>query len=298
MSQTPSHKLNRNAALASVSVALLLIVLKGYAAWATHSVAMLGSLADSGLDLIASLVTLYGVRLAAEPADWDHRFGHGKAEAIAALFQVVLISVSALGIAARAFDRLINAAQTSNAEYGIGVSIIAIAATLLLVAYQRRVIARTNSVAINADNVHYQSDLLLNGSVIAALVIDQYFGWPGADPLFGIAIAIWLAWGAYRASNQAIDQLMDREWPEEKRQHFLRIASQHPQLKGIHDLRTRTSGMKDFVQFHVWVAPDMTVLEAHRVMDEIEAKLEQEFPGLEVLIHPDPEGHVDPEPTA
>ena len=288
-------RLTRNAALASVATAMLLIALKGYAAWTTHSVAMLGSLADSGLDLIASLVTLWGVRVAAEPADWNHRFGHGKAEAIAALFQVVLITVSAVGIAWRAIDRLFNNLPTANAEYGVGVSLIAIAATLMLVAYQRRVIRATGSVAIHADNVHYQSDLLLNGSVIAALLLDQYAGLYGIDPLFGVGIALWLAWGAYRASNQAINQLMDREWPEERRQHFLRVASQHPQLKGIHDLRTRTSGAHDFVQFHVWVAPEMTVLEAHRVMDEIEAKLEQEFPGVEVLIHPDPEGHVDPE---
>ena len=288
-------RLTRNAALASVATAMLLIALKSYAAWTTHSVAMLGSLADSGLDLIASLVTLWGVRVAAEPADWNHRFGHGKAEAIAALFQVVLITVSAVGIAWRAIDRLFNNLPTANAEYGVGVSLIAIAATLLLVAYQRRVIRATGSVAIHADNVHYQSDLLLNGSVIAALLLDQYAGLAGIDPLFGVGIALWLAWGAYRASNQAINQLMDREWPEERRQHFLRVASQHPQLKGIHDLRTRTSGAHDFVQFHVWVAPEMTVLEAHRVMDEIEAKLEEEFPGVEVLIHPDPEGHVDPE---
>ena len=288
-------RLTRNAALASVATAMLLIALKSYAAWTTHSVAMLGSLADSGLDLIASLVTLWGVRVAAEPADWNHRFGHGKAEAIAALFQIVLITVSAVGIAWRAIDRLFNNLPTANAEYGVGVSLIAIAATLMLVAYQRRVIRATGSVAIHADNVHYQSDLLLNGSVIAALLLDQYAGLYGIDPLFGVGIALWLAWGAYRASNQAINQLMDREWPEERRQHFLRVASQHPQLKGIHDLRTRTSGAHDFVQFHVWVAPEMTVLEAHRVMDEIEAKLEEEFPGVEVLIHPDPEGHVDPE---
>ncbi len=288
-----SARLTRNAALASVATAIFLIALKSYGAWTTHSVAMLGSLADSGLDLIASLVTLWGVKLAAEPADWNHRFGHGKAEAIAALFQIVLITVSAVGIAWRAIDRLLNDEPTANAEYGIGVSLIAIGATLLLVAYQRRVIRATGSVAINADNVHYQSDLLLNGSVIAALLLDQYAGLPGADPLFGIGIAMWLAWGAYRASNQAIGQLMDTEWPEERRQHFLRVVSQHPQLKGIHDLRTRTSGSHDFVQFHVWVAPEMTVLEAHRVMDEIEAKLEEEFPGVEVLIHPDPEGHVD-----
>lgn len=291
-------RLTRNAAVASVAVALLLIALKGYAAWATHSVAMLGSLADSGLDLIASLVTLYGVRVAATPADSDHRFGHGKAEAIAALFQVVLISISAIGIAWRAIDRMIHGATTANAEYGVGVSVIAILATLLLVAYQRRIIRATGSVAITADNVHYQSDLLLNGAVIAALLLDQYAGLSGADPLFGIGIALWLAWGAYRASHQAIDQLMDREWPEERRQIFLRAASQHPELKGIHDLRTRTSGMKDFVQFHVWVTPTMTVRDAHRVMDEIETKLASQFPGVEILIHPDPEGHIDPEKTA
>lgn len=286
---------NIRAALASVAVALFLLVLKGYAAWATGSVAMLGSLADTGLDLVASLGTLYGVHLAAERADREHRFGHGKAEAIAALFQVLLIVVSAGGIALRAIDRLLSGQATANAEYGIAVSLIALAVTLALIAYQRRVIARTGSVAIRADNVHYQSDLLLNGSVIAALVLDQYLGLSGADPLFGIAIAAWLLWGAWRASSVAIDQLMDKEWPEEKRHAFLQVAAQHPELKGIHDLRTRTSGAHDFVQFHVWVDPQMTVAEAHRVMDEVEARLAGAFPGTEILIHPDPEGHTDAE---
>ena len=285
--------LTARAAIASVSTATLLLLLKAYAAWATGSVAMLGSLADTGLDLIASLMTLYGVRIAAQPADANHRFGHGKAEALVALFQVALIAVSAMAILVRAIDRLSSGNVTAKAEYGIGVSVAAIAITLVLLAYQRRVIARTGSVAIGADHVHYQSDLLLNGAVIAALVLDQYVGFAGADPLFGIAIALWLAWGAWRASAQAIDQLMDKEWPPEKRRRFVEIANRHPELKGIHDLRTRTSGTRDFVQFHVWVAPDMTVAEAHRVMDEVEARLMHEFPGTEVLIHPDPEGHED-----
>lgn len=293
--QEPTANLTRNAALASVGVSLVLILLKAYASMQTGSVAMLGSLADSGLDLIASLVTLYGVRLAATPADPDHRFGHGKAEALAALFQVVLISVSAIGIAIRAVERFLGGGATANAEYGIGVSLAAIAATLLLVAYQRRVIARTRSVAISADNIHYQSDLLLNLSVIAALVLDQYAGLAGADALFGVAIALWLGWGAYSASNHAIDQLMDREWPEQRRLAFLRLAASHPDAHGVHDLRTRTSGMHDFAQFHIWVAPEMTVRDAHRVMDEIEARLAAEFPGVEILIHVDPEGHLDTE---
>jgi ferrous-iron efflux pump FieF len=289
-----SHgSLARRAAIASVSMALFLLFLKAYASVATGSVAMLGSLADTGLDVVASLITLYGVRLAATPADDDHRFGHGKAEAIAALAQVGIIGFSALAIGWRAVDRLTSDQQTANAEYGIGVSLIAIVTTLALLAYQRRVIARTGSVAIQADHVHYQSDLLLNASVILALALDQYAGLTGADPVFGVVIALWLLLGAWRASSRAVDQLMDKEWPEEKRGRFVEVASRHPALKGIHDLRTRTSGSRDFVQFHVWVDADMTVAAAHDVMDEVEQWLGQEFPGTEILIHLDPEGQVD-----
>jgi ferrous-iron efflux pump FieF len=285
--------LTARAAVFSVSTATFLLVLKAYAAWVTDSVAMLGSLADTGLDLVASLITLYGVRLAAVPADRDHRFGHGKAEAIAALVQVGIIGVSALGIGWRAVDRLIQGQTTAEAEYGIAVSLVAIAATFALLWYQRRVIARTGSVAIETDHIHYQSDLLLNLSVIAALVLDQYLGFAGADPVLGLAIALWLGWGAWKASSRAIDQLMDKEWPEEKRRRFVEVAARHPELKGIHDLRTRTSGMHDFVQFHVWMDPKMSIAEAHEVMDEVEHKLGAEFPGVEILIHIDPEGQVD-----
>ena len=285
--------LTRNAAIASVATAFFLLALKGYAASVTGSVAMLGSLADTGLDLIASLVTLLGVRVAAQPADEKHRFGHGKAEAIAALFQVIVIAISAFAIGARAVSRLIEGDITANAEYGIGVSVIALIVTSALLAYQRHVIARTRSIAIGADHVHYQSDLLLNGAVIGALVLDQYLGIRWIDPVFGVLIALWLLFGAWRASNQAIDQLMDKEWPAEKRQRFLDIAARHPEFIGIHDLRTRTSGARDFVQFHVWVDPGMTIAEAHKAMDMMEAKLMAEFPDTEIIIHPDPEGHID-----
>jgi len=285
--------LTTRAALASVASALFLLVLKTYAAWATASVAMLGSLADTGLDLIASLVTLFGVRVAAMPADREHRFGHGKAEALAALTQVVLISISAIGIFWRAIERLVHDERTANAEYGIAVSIVAILLTLALVAYQRSVVRRTGSVAIRTDNVHYQSDLFLNLSVVAALLHEKYAGFTGADPLFGIGIALWLVWGAWQVSSHALDQLMDREWPEEKRMRFLAIACSRPEAKGIHDLRTRSSGAHDFAQFHIYVDPEMSVQAAHDIVEAIEEDLEREFPGCEVLIHLDPEGHVD-----
>lgn len=288
-----SAALNRSAAYASISVALLLVGLKAWAAWSTGSTAMLGSLADTTLDLIASVATLAGVWVAAQPADKHHRFGHGKAEAVAALFQIVLISISALTLALRAVEQFFAGARTEAAGDGILVSVIAMVATLALLAWQRHVIARTNSLAISTDHVHYQSDLLLNLAVIAALALDQYAGISGSDPVFGLAIAVWLGWGAWKASQEAIEQLMDREWPEEKRKQFIEVMARHPELRGVHDLRTRTSGNQDFVQFHVWVDPQMTIQDAHRVMDEIELKLLAEFPGVEILIHPDPEGHVD-----
>jgi len=287
--------LTSRAALASIAMATFLLLLKLWAAAQTGSVAMLGSLADTGLDLLASVVTLWGVRTAAQPADRDHRFGHGKAEALSALFQVVIIVLSALGILWRAVVRLMQGEVTAHAEYGIGVSAVAIVTTVALLAYQRQVIAKTGSVAIRADHVHYQSDVLLNIAVVLALVLDQYLGIAWADPVFGVGIAIALLIGAWRAAGQAIDQLMDKEWPEARRQQFLTVAARHPELAGIHDLRTRSSGTQDFVQFHVWVDPDMTIAAAHRIMDEVESALEREFPGTEVLIHLDPEGQIDRE---
>ena len=285
--------LARRAALASVAAALLLGALKAWAAWRTGSVAVLASLADSLLDLVASLVTLGGVHWAAQPADDDHRFGHGKAEALAALFQVAVIAISAFAILSRAIDRLLHAQTGTAPEYGIAVSVVAIAVTLALTRYQRSVIRRTRSIAIGTDRIHYQSDLFLNAAVIAALALESYAGLAGADAVFGIAIALWLLFGAWRASLAAIDQLMDKEWPEEKRERFVEVASGHPELIGLHDLRTRTSGTRDFVQFHIWMDPQMTVARAHDVVEKLERELEEEFPGTEILIHVDPEGQVD-----
>ncbi len=285
--------LTRSAAIASIAMALFLSLLKGWAAWRTSSTAMLGSLADTALDLVASVATLVGVWIASQPADRNHRFGHGKAEALAAIVQVTLIAVSAAGIASRALDRLAAPAQAEAAAAGIGVSVIAILATFALLGWQRHVIHQTDSVAIRTDNLHYQSDLFLNLAVIAALVLDQYAGFSRADPLFGLSIALWLAWGAWRGASAAADQLLDREWPEEQRQRLVGLVAAHPELSTMHDLRTRTSGAHDFVQFHIGLPPEMTVRAAHDVVERIERTLAEAFPGADVLIHIDPTGHVD-----
>lgn len=288
-------KLTSRAAIASSTMAVTLIVLKTYAAIQTSSMAMLGSLADSGLDLVASLIVLFAVRIAAQPADHEHRFGHGKAEALAALVQVILISFSAMFIGFRSTQRLISGAQTGAAELGIGVSVVAMILTIALISYQRHVVKRTGSLAIATDRLHYSSDLMLNGSVILALALDQLGGLAGADAVFGLLIAAWLLWGAWSASSHALDQLMDREWPDELRERFLTAAKEYPELAGLHDFRTRTSGNHQFAQFHVWVPREWTVQEAHDRLDAAEEALQQRFPNTEILIHVDPEGQTDRE---
>ena len=290
--------LTRTAAYASMATALFLVGLKRWATWRTDWTAMRGSLADTALDIVASIATLVGVWVAAQPADKNHRFGHGKAEALAAIFQVMLITLSAGGIALRAITRLVDGGETAAAEEGIAVSVIAILATFALLAWQRHVIRKTSSLAIKTDHLHYQSDLLLNLAVIAALVLDQFMGFSAADPLFGLGIAAWLAWGAWRAGGEAIDHLMDHEWPEERRDEFLAVLARHPDIRGVHDLRTRTSGADDFVQFHMAVDPHLNIVQVHDLMDEVEARISRDFPGVEVLIHPDPKGLVNEEGVA
>jgi ferrous-iron efflux pump FieF len=288
-------RLTARAAFASSAMAVILIAAKTYAALQTSSMAMLGSLADSALDLVASLIVLLAVRIAAQPADYEHRFGHGKAEALAALVQVILISFSAMFIAFRSVQRLINGAHTASAELGIGVSALAMALTIALISYQRHVIRRTGSLAIGTDRLHYSSDLMLNGSVIAALALDQLAGLTGADAVFGLVIAAWLLWGAWSSSSHALNQLMDREWPDDLRERFLAAAGEYPELAGLHDLRTRTSGTHNFAQFHVWVPAEWTVQEAHDRLDAVEEDLQRRFPNTEILIHVDPEGQTDRE---
>ena len=285
--------LTQRAAFASVATALVLVALKGWATAATGSVAMLASLADTALDLLASLVTLYAVWLAAQPADDDHRFGHGKAEAISALMQTLVILGSALAIGASAVMALGSRALPQRADAGIGVSLAGAALTLVLVAYQRHVVRRTGSIAIGTDRLHYQSDLFLNLAVVAAFGLEIEAGLHGADAVFAIAIAAYLAWGAASSARAAVDMLMDREWPDAKRAKLLGVVARHPGVDGVHELRTRSSGVTDFIQFNIWLAHDMSVIRAHDIVDEVEADVAASFPGAEIFIHIDPVGHYD-----
>ena len=285
-----ADRLRRLATYASVAVAALLIAVK-FAAWLeTGSVALLSSLVDSLLDIAASLVNLVAVRHAMSPADREHRFGHGKAEPLAVLGQSAFITGSAMLLLAEAMRRLISPVRIENPPAGIAVMIFSIVVTIGLVLYQRHVVRRTGSIAITADELHYRSDLVLNLSVIAALVLGSALDIPILDPLFGAAIGIWIVYSAVRLARLSLIQLMDRELPDDEREKIRAIAQSHPDVVAAHDLRTRVAGPTSFIQIHIEMNGTLSLIRAHEISDEVEAELRAAYPNAEVIIHQDPEG--------
>lgn len=288
---TPEQRrLMRMGAMASVLVALTLIAAKAYAWWLSGSVALLGSLTDSSLDFLASAVNLFAIIVALQPADEEHRFGHGKAEAIAGLFQTSIIFGSSAFLVYWSFLRIMNPVPIEAGTLGIGVSVFAILMTLGLVTFQKKVIAKTKSVAITADRLHYVGDLLLNGGVIVALLLSTMAGIPAADGYFGLAIALYIGWNAYQIGRTSIDMLMDREFGPKEREKIFNLVMENPDVKGLHDLKTRRSGLLSFIQMHIELDPDINLFEAHAIADEIETTVGEEFAGAEIIIHTDPLG--------
>lgn len=290
-SASPEHaQLLRRVTTFAVVIATSLSVLK-LGAWAlTGSVSMASSLVDSLLDIGASAVNLWAIRMALRPADREHRFGHGKAEPLAGLAQSAFVSGSAVFLSLEAVDRLLNPVAVMRGAVGIAVMVVATIATLWLVRYQRRVAAATNSVAVEADSLHYTGDLLMNAAVIAGIVLSSELGWAWADPVFALGIAAILAIGAIRILIRSIDQLMDHELSEETRARILEIARADPAVLDVHDLKTRTSGRQQFVQLHIAMDAMMPLVRAHAVGDRVAAAISELLPDCEVMVHHDPAG--------
>lgn len=288
-----SAQLKKWAAAASLSVAIILVTVKFLAFILTNSVSLLSSLMDSAFDAVASLVTILSIAHAATPADENHRFGHGKMEALAALAQAVFIFGSAVFLLIESLRRFVEPQPVKDATLGITVMVGSIVLTGLLVLFQKYVIARTKSVAIAADHLHYKGDLLMNLGVFAALCLAHYSRWPYFDPIFASIIALCLLWGAKSVSHEAFDILMDKELPNEDREKIIAIAKKHPAVRAVHDLRTRNSGERIFIEFHLEVDGSMSLHKAHAVTEEIEKALYEAFPKAEALIHQEPAGIDD-----
>lgn len=281
------ERLLKLATYASVAVAVLLIGLKSSVWLMSGSVSLLASLIDSLMDAAASIINLFAVRYALKPADHEHRFGHGKAEALAGLAQSAFITGSAVLVLLQGIDRLIHPRPLDSAWLGIAVMLFSIVATIGLLLIQRHVIQRTGSTAIRADSLHYRSDLLLNSSIIVALLLAAY-GIQRADAFFGLAIALFIAYSAIQIGRDAVQILMDRELSDEVRDEVLRLARGVDGVVNVHDFRSRQSGHDWFMQMHVEIPAQTPLLEAHDLGERVRARIIERFPQADVLIHTDP----------
>lgn len=288
-------RLMRRATYASVFTATMLIVGKLAAALLTGSVSVLASLMDSMMDVAASIINLLAVHYSLQPPDREHRFGHGKAEPLAGLVQAAFIAGSAVFLILNAVDRLLHPQPIRDALIGVGVLLFAIVATGALLLFQRYVIRRTQSTAIRADALHYATDLLTNAATIVALGLAM-LGWPSMDPIFAIGIALYILYSAGHIGYESIQLLMDHELPPEVHARIREIIRAHSQVRGMHEVRTRRSGQTYFIQLHLMMDDHLTLVEAHRVADEVEASLLAVFPNADVLIHEDPNSESPPQP--
>ncbi len=287
-------RLLRRATGAALAVALFLAVSKAVAWWLSGSVSLLAGLTDSLLDGAASLLNLLAVHYSLRPADDDHRYGHGKAEALAGLGQAAFIGVSALLVGAQGVDRLLHPQPLGAPLLGIVVIVVSLVLTVALLAYQRHVVRVTGSTAIRADSLHYRSDLLLNSSILLALVLASY-GWAQLDAIFGIAIAFYILWSAASILREAGAVLMDTEVSPEISEDMHRLVCSVPGVLGCHDLRTRVSGTHWFVQLHLELPGELSLSRAHALCDQVEATIHERYPRAEVLVHADPQEVVKPE---
>ena len=286
-------RLLRLATYASVITAGILITGKLAATLLTGSVSVMASLIDSLMDIAASLINLFAVRYSLMPADDEHRFGHGKAESLAGLAQATFIAGSALFLMLHAVDRLLNPQPLQAIGVGIAVMVFSVVATLILLAIQRHVIARTGATAIRADSLHYFTDLLTNASIIVALVL-SLAGWQGLDPIFAIGIAFYILHSAWTIGHEAFQQLMDRELPESDRERIRRIVLAHQEVHGLHDLRSYRSGQREIVQFHMELDGDLTLRDAHAITEAVLKEIQAAYPAADIVIRQDPVVHAAP----
>lgn len=289
MISSPEHvRLLHLATRASLAVASILIIAKAVAWWLSGSVSLLAGLTDSLLDGAASFLNLLAVHYALRPADDDHRYGHGKAEALSGMAQALFIAVSAFLIGFQAIDRIQHPQPLGAPGLGIAVMVLSIGLTVALLMLQHKVVKETGSAAIRADSLHYRSDLLLNISIMIALGL-AYFGHDQLDAYFGLAIAFYILWSAISIARETASVLMDTELPADVSTRMQELAQNIPGVLGAHDLRTRISGNHWFVQLHLELPGALTLLVAHDLCEQVERAIMAEFPKAEVLVHADPQ---------
>jgi len=284
--QEYAYLINR-AGHAAIIAASLLIIVKLVAWFMTGSSSILAALTDSLMDVTTSVINLFAIKIALQPADKEHRFGHGKAESLAGLAQAAFISGSSIFLMINGVSALVNNQQIHASSIGISVMIFSLLVTLALVLFQGYVVRKTNSMAIKADALHYRTDIMLNGSVLLAIILACY-GWHWADGVFAIGVSLFILYGAWEIGVQSIDALMDKQLPQEDQELIIKRAYSVKGVRGVHDLRTRYSGNIKFIQLHLELDDEQSLFDAHQKADDLELILETDFPGADILIHLDP----------
>lgn len=293
--QEQKSKLMRSAGRASVVVALILIGIKLFAWNRTGSVSIFASFIDSSMDALASIINLIAIKIALEPADNEHRYGHGKVEALAGLAQASFIAGSAFILLLNAIDRMFKPAEMTQIDTGVYVMVVSLVLTVALVMYQRHIVRKTGSLAIKADSLHYISDVLGNLAAIAALLLTAQ-GIPYVDIVVGLLIGFFILKSAWDIVKDSLDVLLDHELPDDVKKEIAKIIQSHPHVYGFHDMKTRQTGLVYFIQFHVEVEDSLSLVEAHDVSEEIEDSLKKAYPNSESIVHIDPKSLYEKRP--
>lgn len=288
-----AHAISRRITLLSVGTAVLLIVLKAFALGASGSVSILATLADSSLDLIASVAAFLAVRWAAAPADEKHRHGHGKAEALASLVQSGLIFASAVFIGWEAVQRMFDPRPITAGGWAVGVVVISILVTAGLVWMQTQALKKTRSMAVAGDRAHYAADMAANVVVLIGVISGAWLKAPGLDAAAGLVVAVWLFWGAWSLMRDAADHLLDGAVSDAERTQIVSAVLSDPRIAGLHQLRTRMAGQVMMVQMHIDLDGSLSLHDAHEIVVGAEQRIAQAIPHADVLIHADPRGHDD-----
>ena len=282
------ERLMRLASYCSVLTALLLVVIKIVSFFMTHSLAILSSLMDSGLDLGASVVGMIAIWQALVPADKKHRFGHCKAEALGGFIQGIIIFLSACFLLVETIEHFISPVELEKLDVGVGVMVISIIISIALIRFQKFVIKRTNSLSVTADNAHYTGDVMMNLGVIVSMLASYLLGWAWLDIVFAGVVCVYLYFNSYGILKSASRVLMDEELPSEERKKIRNIVMQNANVMGIQDLRTRNAGLKSFIQFTILLDRNMNLTDAHKLCSLLEEKVSEEFTNCEVFIHAEP----------
>ncbi|QJC36364.1 cation diffusion facilitator family transporter [Enterobacteriaceae endosymbiont of Donacia simplex] len=281
------NKLIKKATNLAILLSLTLLTLKLLAWWQTKSISMLAACVDSLVDITSSSINLLIIYYSLQPADVEHTFGHGKAEALSALTQSIFICITAIFLFLNSLKYISHPTKIYYPVIGILVIIISFFLTLILVLFQKKVIAKTNSQATHADMMHYESDILINSAILLALILN-YFNIKQADSLIALIISIFIFYNAFKVGYKAIQSLLDRSLPENEKKIIIDLITSWPKVKGAHQLKTRQSGPTRFIQLHLVLEDNLPLLESHSIAKKIENALNKKFPYSDIIIHQDP----------